>query len=167
MFNPTMKTVSGVTSPKYTYAYVFSLKSKLWGMMYSELSSPINSYPDALAMTHDNKMVSFSLTNDNAVCEALYVTRPLKFEGADVLKTVNEIIQRGHFERGDVGTVLYGSRDLYNWFYVWSSKDHYLRGFRGTPYKYFRIAAIANLVEGKSIFGASVNVEPRLTNRLR
>ena len=166
VFNPTTQTVNGTTSPKYTYAYVYSLKSKMWGMMFSNLSSPLNAYPDALAMTQDNKLVSFSDT-DETVCKGLYITRPLKLEAADIHKTISALIQRGHFQRGDVGTVLYGSRDLYTWHLIWSSKDQYLRGFRGTPYKYFRIAGVATLTDGKSIFGASVNFEPRHTNQLR
>lgn len=162
VYNPTK--VNG--SPKYTYAYVFSLKSKMWGMVFTNLASTINAYPEALAMTFDNKLVSFSET-DEEVCKGLYITRPLKLEAADVHKTISSLIQRGHFQRGDVGTVLYGSRDLFTWHLVWSSKDHYLRGFRGTPYKYFRIAGLATLTDGKSIFGASVNFEPRHTNQLR
>ena len=119
-----------------------------------------------LAMTSDNMLVSYSETDDEE-CKGLYITRPLKLEAADVHKTISTIIQRGHFQRGDVATVLYGSRDLYNWHLIWSSKDHFLRGFRGTPYKYFRIAGVATLTDGKSIFGASVNMEPRHTNQLR
>jgi hypothetical protein len=167
VFNPTMETVSGVASPKYTYAYVYSLKSRLWGMMFSDLSSPVNSYPEALAMTQDNRLKSFSMRDEDAVCKALYVTRPVKLDAVDVYKTVSGLIQRGHFERGDVGTALYGSRDLYNWFLVWSSRDHTLRNFRGTPYKYFRIAGLATLTEGKTIFGASVDMEMKHTNKLR
>ena len=162
VYNPTKEN----GTPKYTYAYVFSLKSKMWGMVFTNLASTINAYPEALAMTHDNKLVSFSET-DETVCKGLYITRPLKLEAADVHKTISTLIQRGHFQRGDVGTVLYGSRDLYTWHLIWSSKDHYLRGFRGTPYKYFRIAGLATLTDGKSIFGASVNFEPRHTNQLR
>ena len=162
VYNPTM--TNG--APQYTYAYVFSLKSKMWGMVFTNLESNINSYPDALAMTHDNKLLSFS-NNDNQACKGLYITRPLKLDAPDVHKIITTLIQRGHFQRGDVGTVLYGSRDLFNWHLVWSSNDHYLRGFRGTPYKYFRIAGLATLTDGKSIFGASVNLEHRLTNRLR
>ncbi len=162
VYNPTKEN----GTPKYTYAYVFSLKSKMWGMVFSDLASTINAYPEALAMTHDNKLVSFSDT-DEEVCKGLYITRPLKLEAADVQKTISTLIQRGHFQRGDVGTVLYGSRDLYTWHLIWSSKDHYLRGFRGTPYKYFRIAGLATLTDGKSIFGASVNFEHRHTNQLR
>ena len=162
VYNPTIEN----GSPKYTYAYVFSLKSKMWGMVFTNLASTINSYPEALAMTLDNKLVSFSET-DEQVCKGLYITRPLKLEAADVQKTISTLIQRGHFQRGDVGTVLYGSRDLFSWHLVWSSKDHYLRGFRGTPYKYFRIAGLATLTDGKSLFGASVNFETRNTNQLR
>lgn len=162
VFNPTKKN----GTQQYTYAYVYSLKSQRWGMMYSNLASGINSYPDALAMTHGGMMVSFSDT-DEETCKGLYITRPLKLEAADVHKTISALIQRGHFQRGDVGTVLYGSRDLYTWHLVWSSKDHYLRGFRGTPYKYYRIAGLATLADGKSIFGASVNFEPRHINQLR
>jgi hypothetical protein len=119
-----------------------------------------------MAMTHDNRLVSFSGT-DETVSKGMYITRPLKLDAPDVHKTVTALIQRGHFQRGDVGTVLYGSRDLYDWELVWSSKDQYLRGFRGTAYKYFRIAGLAELSDGKSIFGASVNCEPRHTNNLR
>ena len=162
VYNPTKEN----GTPLYTYAYVFSLKSKMWGMVFSDLASTINAYPEALAITHDNKLVSLSQT-DNEVCKALYITRPIKLEAPDTHKTVSALIQRGHFQRGDVATVLYGSRNLYDWFPIWSSKDHYLRGFSGTPYKYFRIAGLATLTEGKSIFGASVNFEPRHTNQLR
>ena len=166
VFNPTTTTTGGVTTQNYTYAYVFSLKSRMWGMMYSNLDYSVNSYPDALAVTKANKLVSFR-TTDETISKGLFVTRPLKLEAPDIHKTISALIQRGHFERGDVGTVLYGSRDLYTWRLVWSSKDQYLRGFRGTPYKYFRIAGLTELTDGKSVFGASVTFEPRHTNNLR
>lgn len=162
VYNPTMEN----GTPKYTYAYVYSLKSRQWGMMYSCISSSVNSYPDAMCMTFDNRLVSFSDT-DEETSKGLYITRPLKFDAADVLKTVSALIQRGTFRRGDVGTVLYGSRDLYTWRIVWTSKDHNLRRLRGTPYKYFRVAGLTALTEGKSVFGASVEVEPRQTDILR
>ena len=100
------------------------------------------------------------------------MTRPLKLDAPDVLKTINTIIQRGTFETGldgesRFGQVLYGSRDLKNWFPVWSSKDRYLRGFRGTPYKYFRIAVAAWLRTDESISGATIEYEPRLTDKHR
>lgn len=162
VFNP--KKNNG--TPLYTYAYVFSLKSSQWGMMYSTLQSAVNAYPDALAMTDAGNLVSFAST-DETQCKGLFVTRPIKLDAADVHKTISALIQRGHFRRGDVGTVLYGSRDLYDWELVWSSRDHYLRGFRGTPYKYFRIAGLTQLTDGKSVFGASIQYELKHTNNLR
>lgn len=166
VYNPTQISTDGNTKPKYTYAYVYALKSKLWGMTYSDLASTINSYPEAMAMTQDYRLVSFALT-DEAQSKGLFVTRPLKLDAPDVHKTINTIIQRGHFQRADVATVLYASRDLYHWHLVWSSKDHYLRGFRGTPFKYFRIAGLTTLSDGKSVFGSSINYEQRLNNQLR
>jgi hypothetical protein len=150
----------------FSYAYVYSLKSRMWGMMYANFDYTVNAYPDAMAVTKDNKLVSFSDTDDTTI-KGLFVTRPLKLEAPDIHKTINTVIQRGHFQRGDVETVLYGSRDLYNWRLVWSSRDHYLRGFSGTPYKYFRIAGLTTLTDGKSLFGASVEFKQRLTNNLR
>ena len=167
VFNPEQTTGDdGRTKPLYTYAYVYSLRSQRWGMTYSVLASTVNSYSDALAMTQDGRLVSFSGTEE-AESRGLFVTRPLKLDAADAHKTISALIQRGHFERGDVATVLYGSRDLYNWRLVWSSRDHFLRGFRGTPYKYFRIAALTTLTNGKSVSGVSVSYELRHTGQLR
>lgn len=155
-----------VYNPHYTYAYVYSLKSKEWGMMYSTIEAGINSYPEALAVDHDGALLNYA-SMDGKATKGLFVTRPIKLETPDVLKTMDTVIQRGHFQKGHVQSVLYGSRDLYNWYLVWSSKDHYLRGFRGTPYKYFRIALLCYLSPDESIFGASLQFTPRLTNQPR
>ena len=155
-----------VYNPEYSYAYVFSLKSKMWGMVEHNFLYSINSYPDTKVVTTDNKLLNFSgVQDDNR--KGMFITRPLTLDSQNVLKTITTIIQRGHFQRGDVSTVLYGSRDLYTWHLIWSSKDHYLRGFRGTPYKYFRIAGLARLTDGKSIFGATIQYTPRLLNQPR
>ena len=63
--------------------------------------------------------------------------------------------------------VLYGSRDLRTWFPVASSVDHYLRGFSGTPYKYFRIALVCTLTHKESIWGCTIQYTPRLVNQPR
>ena len=148
-----------VYAPGITYAYVFSLKTNQWGMMYSDIASHLNSYPDALVVN--------SSESQAVAVRCLYVTRPLKLGAPGVLKTVNTVIQRGFFRKGNIATVLYGSRDLQSWHLVWSSKDHYLRGFRGSPYKYFRIAGIATLSPDENIYGASVEFTPRQTNKPR
>lgn len=163
-----------VFNPSTDLAYVFSMRSGLWGMMQSNLASTVNSYPEALAVTRDNRLVNFAETPNGAEAaqtedtpRAVLVTRPLKLSGPDLLKTVDTVIQRGDFRRGHVQSVLYGSRDLRSWHLVWSSTSHTLRGFRGTPYKYFRIALLANLDRDESITGASVQFAPRLTDKPR
>lgn len=161
-----------VYNPSQTYAYVYSLKSKQWGMMSSDIQSSLNSYPDALALLQTNEetytIVNYS-EEDSATetVRGILVTRPLKLDAPDVLKTVDTIIQRGYFRKGNVKTILYASRDLFNWQYVYSSADHYLRGFRGTPYKYFRIALICDMQKDESIFGCTVQFTPRLANQPR
>lgn len=155
-----------VYAPNITYAYVLSLKTKQWGMIFSNITSHLNAYPEALAIDANNNVLNFSVQNAEAV-KCLYVTRPLKLEAANVLKTIDTLIQRGIFSKGNVSTVLYGSRDLQNWYLVWSSKDHYLKGFRGTPYKFFRIVGVATLSPDENIFGASVSFAPRQNNKIR
>lgn len=155
-----------VYAPSITYAYVYSLKTNQWGMIFSRLASHLNSYPEALAVDTNNAVLNFSVPKAEQV-KCLYTTRPLKLEAANVLKTIDNVIQRGFFRKGSVATALYGSRDLINWHLVWSSKDHYLRGFRGSPYKYFRIAGVATLSADENIFGASVQFTPRQVGQPR
>lgn len=161
------------------YAYVFSMKSKLWGIVASSLTSAINSYPNAYAMAKiktigndgkqevtNNCLVDLSRSAETHQ-KGLLVTRPIKLDVASMLKTFDTVFLRGLFDKGKVQVVLYGSRDNINWHLVHSAKEHYLRGFRGTPYKYFRIVVITNLSIGETLVGASVSYTPRLINQLR
>lgn len=157
------------TSNTYRYAYVYSLKDKKWGAMRSYVRSHVPSYPEAYALLEDNgtmTLCDFSRERGEVVYGA-FVTRPLKLDSPDTLKTVDTVIQRGHFYRGQVGSAIYASRDLRNWHLVWTSADHYLRGFRGTPYKYFRLTVPFSLSPGDCITGATVQYTPRFTNRPR
>lgn len=156
------------TSKEYNcnYAYIFSLKSKQWGMMQSNIADNVNSYPDALAVLNDGSLVNFSAETDE-VYKSIVVSRPIKLDAYDIHKSVDTIIQRGVFKKGHVKSILYASNDLYNWVPVWSSIDHYLRGFRGTPYKYIRIVLLANLSNNEGITGCSVQFTPRFTNQPR
>lgn len=165
-----------VYNPNRRYAYVYSLKSKQWGLMQSSIKDSINSYPDALAMvtvsdgspSERNAVFNFSQTvTGDAPVNGLLITRPLKLGAPDLLKTIDTVIQRGYFRKGHVKTILYGSRDLFNWELIYSSTDHYLRGFRGTPYKYFRIALLCSLTKDESIFGCTVQYTPRLLDQPR
>lgn len=155
-----------VFNPAYTYAYVYSLKSSEWGMIHSNIRSGVNSYPEALAISNDNKLLNYS-SPDGLPTKGLLITRPIKLEMPDVLKTIGAAVQRGNFAKGHVQSVLYGSRNLINWHIVWSSTDHFIRGFGGTPYKYFRIVLLTQLSAGESIFGTTLKFTPRHTNQLR
>lgn len=150
-------------------AYVYSLKSKTWSMMETCIAMSLNCYPYAICIDSSNNILNYSVEDKigKVLTPQVILTRPLKLDAHDVLKTINTIIQRGKFLRGHVSSILYGSRDLYNWSLVWSSKDHYLRGFRGTPYKYFRVALLCDLAEEESIYGATVQFETRKTNQPR
>ena len=163
-----------VFNPDYQYAYIYSLESKMWGMMRSEIAARVLSYPEAYAMTTDNKLVDYSKEKKESGSYVVkspqfLITRPIKLDPSlkDVHKTIDTIITRGNFTRGHVKTVLYGSRDLRSWFPIYTSVDHFLRHFRGTPYKYFRIALICSLTHDESIWGSSIQYTPKLTNQPR
>ena len=148
------------------YAYVFSLKSKLWGMMYSDIVANVNSYPEAFAMAEGSRLVDFSKSNAENIT-ALIITRPFKMDAPDSFKTINTIIQRGMFHSTHIRQVLYGSNDLIHWHVVWSSVDKIMRGFRGTPYKAYRLALVCRFDKAESIYGCTVAFEPRMTNQVR
>ena len=154
-----------VYNPEQAYAYVYSLKTQQWGMMLSNISSTVNSYPESLAMDADANLVNFSATE--ATKSAIFIiTRAFKLDDPNVLKTIDALIIRGTFQRGHVGTVLYGSENLFNWHPIYGSWDHHVRGF-GTPYRYFRLVLFGHLENGESISSFSTQYTPRYTNRLR
>jgi len=172
VFNPEYDSV--LNAYKYSYAYIYSLKSNKWGVMSGTFLSGVNSYPDALAINTSNTVVDLSEDGATTGVKGLIITRPLKLDPADALKTVNTIIQRGYFDYADttrtvkpVRQALWGSRDMFNWKLIWSSTDQYLRGFSGTPYKYFRLALLVDLKPDESLYGCTVQYEPRFLDQPR
>lgn len=156
-----------VFNPSWFYSYVYSLKSNLWGMYHKQklIKRSINSYTDALAVIGNN-VVDFSQPGtDNQ--HILVVSNPINLDSPDFLKTIRTIAQRGFFKKNNVQQILYGSRDLIHWHAVSSSTSEFLRGWRGTPYKFFRIAFTANLKRGESVSGCQILFEQRYTNRIR
>ena len=153
-------------NPSCNYAYVYSLKSQSWGMMRSDIVAAVNSYPDALAMASGSRLVDFSNPIEQPAT-ALIITRPFKIDSPNTFKSINTLIQRGMFRSTHLRQVLYGSNDLIHWHAVWSSVGKLMHGFRGTPYKAFRLAVMCNFDKGESIYGCSISYEQRLNNRLR
>lgn len=158
-----------VFNKDYFYAYVYSLKSKTWSMMQSNFINTVNSYPDSYIMTKDNTLVNISNAGNehSKTVKGIIITRPLKLDSPDLLKTITQSIHRGVFEKGHVKSVLYGSRDCINFVPITSSTDHTIRSIHGSPYKYFRFAIITELLPGESLSGTSIIFETRQTNKLR
>lgn len=153
-------------NPSCAYAYVMNMGSRQWGMMQSKITSHVNAYPNAYAMDSGNNFVDVSASGVETT-RVLAVTRPFKFGEPDVFKTIDTIIQRGRFDKDHLGQVLYASNNLLDWHLVWSSKGQYLCGFRGTPYKHFRLVLVGSLSASESIYGFTTQLTPRITNRPR
>lgn len=146
--------------PQVDYAYVFSLRSKLWGMMTSDLAVTVADWPDNKAVTRSGIVVDYGGTEGTQL-PAMFLTRPLKLGEADRLKTLRLVIQRGYFRTGMATIRLWGSRDLMRWVPVAYSGSHKMRGVSGTGYKYFIIGSKVTLTDAESVSGATLESETR------
>ena len=148
------------------FVLVYSLRSGAWGMAKCELRQSLNSYPDALAVDWNGKLVD--MYNDTTTEREFFaITRPIGFGAPHTLKRVAQSIIRGLFPKGNVATAIYGSRDLQTWFLLTTSKNHYLRGRHGSPYKYYRYLILGKLKDGETIESISADVSESLNNQLR
>lgn len=159
-----------VFNPSYSYSYVYSLKSKMWGMMQGDFAKRVNIYPESYAVNGSNQIVNVYSKNPVADVPYFLCSRPISLGGNDVYKTMHSCIARGYFRdtaKGKCGLVLYGSNDLFHWFVVKTSAHKCLRGMAGSPYKYFRIAIVGSLSVDESISGLSAEFQERWQNKLR
>lgn len=167
-------------NPYRKYIYVFSLKTNTWAIQEYKLKKSVHSYPEAYAVmdkttvtpegfkTYTCRLFDFSQENNETSSNIFAVTRPMQLDAPNIHKTISSLIQRGVFDsKNTLKQILYGSNDLVNWFVVWSSKDIYMQGFRGTPYKYYRIAFAGELSQTESFFGCTIEYNTRFTNKLR
>jgi hypothetical protein len=158
-----------VFNPYYTYAYAYSLKSKMWGTMHNVFNKRVNIYPESYATDKAGKILDVYVKEPTESVPFFLCSRPLTL-GQEVYKTMFDCITRGYFssiQAGKCGMVLFGSNDLVNWYYISSSVDIFLRSLVGSPYKYFRIALIGKLAPNESISGLSAEFQERLQNKLR
>ena len=156
-------------NPNYTYAYVYSLTSKMWGTMHNVFNKRVNIYPDAYATDKEGKILNVYVKEPTDKVSYFLCSRPLTL-GQEVHKTMFNCITSGYF--GDFGAnkcgmVLFGSNDLIHWFFIGSSTNMFLRNLVGSPYKYFRIALMGSLDANESISTLHTDFQPRLQNRLR
>ena len=156
-------------NPNCKYAYIYSLRSGMWGTIPNTFRSRVNIYPQAYAVNTDGDIVDLYNPKAEEYVPYFFCTRPMTLDAANVHKTIFSLIVRGYFQP-DVkkcGIALYASNNLFDWVLVSTSATQYLRGIAGTPYKYFRIACIGNLRPEESISGCSIDVQPRWNNKLR
>lgn len=156
-------------NPNYSYAYVYSLKSKMWGTMHNVFNKRVNIYPDAYATDKEGKILNAYVKEPTDKVSYFLCSRPLTL-GQEIHKTMFNCITSGYF--GDFGAnkcgmVLFGSNDLMHWFFIGSSTNMFLRNLVGSPYKYFRIALMGSLDANESISTLHTDFQPRLQNRLR
>lgn len=158
-----------VFNPNCAYAYVYSLKSGMWGTMECDIKKRINIYPEAYAIDGGNRIVDLYQSQPTDAVRYFLCTRPMSISGAEVYKTMFSCIARGYFrnEAGKCGMVLYGSNDLFRWFPISTSVDKYLRGMCGSPYKYFRLALTGSLLPDERLGGLSAEFQERWQNKLR
>ena len=159
-----------VFNPNQAYAYVYSLKSKMWGAMKNVFNKRVNIYPEAYATNKEGKILNVYVDEPYSNTPYFLCSRPLTISDKEVYKTIFTCIARGYFRKetnGKCAMVLYGSNNLFDWYLIKTSINEYLRGMAGSPYKYFRIALIGNLATNESISGISAEFQERLQNKLR
>ena len=154
-----------VYNPTKDFSFVYSLKWKVWSLMAISFSDAINDYPNCYVRWGDNIM-DLSGEQTNAVSKGLMITRPIKLDSPDILKTVTDIVHRGIFNN-KVKSALYGSVDGYNFYLVASSTTKEIRSIHGSPYKYFILVIGTSFVAGESLDGTSIMFDAKRNNRLR
>lgn len=159
-----------VFNPNQAYAYVYSLKSKMWGTMKNVFNKRVNIYPESYATNKEGKILNVYVEEPYSNTPYFLCSRPLTISDKEVYKTIFTCIARGYFRKGTNGKcaiILYGSNNLFDWYLIKTSINEYLRGIAGSPYKYFRVALIGNLATNESISGLSAEFQERLQNKLR
>ena len=157
-----------VFNPNQAYAYVYSLKSKMWGAMKNVFNKRVNIYPESYATNKEGKILNVYVEEPYFNTPYFLCSRPLTISDKEVYKTIFTCIARGYFRKeinGKCAMVLYGSNNLFDWYLIKTSVNEYLRGIAGSPYKYFRVALIGNLATNESISGLSAEFQERLQNK--
>ena len=86
-----------VFNPRYSYAYVYSLKSNLWGTMVNVFSKRVNSYPESYAINNAGKIVNVYVEEPSDNIPFFFCTRPLTLGQGDNHKTMFTCIIRGYW----------------------------------------------------------------------
>ncbi len=175
-------------NPAYAYCYLYSFGENSWTIVMRQYTHALNGYDNCLLVNKrevaeketgedgTEKAVTntywdvwdYSQNNFVEAVSGYVMTRPMKLDYPDVLKTVQTVIQRGMFCKGKIDQALYGSRDNVNWERIAYSQSEFLRGVRGTGYKYYMIvASFRDFTQRENLVGASVEFVKRETDLMR
>lgn len=151
------------------YAYVYSLQSHSWAMVTSSFTHVVTDYPHTYLQDNNRQIVNISSKIDyesDSRVKSILLSRPIKL-GDDMLKTINQVINRGNFEVDKINVVLFASTDGITYFPIGSAIGPRISGLCGSPYRYFRIAVISNFSAKESLSATSVYYTPKWRNKPR
>lgn len=162
---------------EHSMSFVCSLKSGAWATMDSSLTEPLNTYPDTLIKGYvDGTQMLFDFdVSASDTTEAVIVTRPISFRAPHTLKTLRDIVldadilplgaSRKEPWKAVIGVA--GSRNLEHWHTFARRNGKGVRGVSGTPYQFHCLCISVPLTQYDSIIGATVEVVPKYTRKLR
>lgn len=149
----------------FDYCYVFDIMSKSWSKVQGKYRNSVANYPDCYVQNTSGNIFNLaSIREGQGDITTMYMTRPIKMEQA--LFSLKQLAHVGVFNNGDVLTCVYASRDGINYAPIASGRNRLLR-ISGTPYRYYKVAVIANLQPNETLSSIQLNVEPKFTNRIR
>lgn len=151
------------------YAYVYSLQSHSWATVTSSFTHVVTDYPHTYLQGNNRQIVNISSKIDYESAsriKSIMLSRPIKL-GDDMLKTVNQVINRGNFEVDKINVALFASTDGITYFPIGSAIGPRISGLCGSPYRYFRIAVISNFSAKESLSTTSVYYTPKWRNKPR
>lgn len=123
--------------------------------------------PEHLNYYYSQQKLFDAKTKGDSIKNQFLLTKPFHLKASGFYKTINELMVRGEFKKGNIQLVLYGSNDLLTWKVITSSTDNKITKMRGTPCKYHRLAVIGNLSQNEYIYSMIVDFTMKYNNKIR
>lgn len=152
------------------YAYVYNIESQSWATISGDYIKAVNNYPDSYLIDKAGGVSNISaiISNDDpTIVNGIAISRPVKLDSPDMLKTISSVVHGGQFIKDKVKSVLYGSRDGVTYVPIASSTDSRIRRIHGSPYRFFRVVLITDMSRKESISGTTIEYENKYANKLR
>lgn len=149
----------------YPYSYMFDIRSKSWSKVAGRYRNSTNNYPDCYVQNTGGDIFNLaSLREETGEITAMYISRPIR--SGDELFSLTQVYQTGIFRRNKLATCIYASRDGLSYQAIASSINQLLL-IKGSPYKYYKIVAIADLMANESLSYVTIDTSLKYTNRIR